>query len=61
MSNPFAKTAEQIAADMSINFFGYPKQSKCLNCPAPMWIRLEGARRLHDRTCVERETLRKAG
>lgn len=43
MDNPFRKTTEQIAADMSIHFFGYPKQSKCRECSAPMWIHFEGA------------------
>lgn len=41
----FKKTVEQIAEDMSINFFGYPKAAPCANggCKNPVHIHFEGA------------------
>lgn len=41
----FKKTVEQIAEDMSVNFFGYPKAVPCASqgCKNQVHIHFEGA------------------
>lgn len=60
--NPFAKTTEQIAADMSINFFSYPKAVSCSRrgCKNQVHIHFEGPNPGICWACQEQDSREKA-